>query len=52
LRADAVASTASRPAFVTIASRPSGDETGELVEMICPTGKAEYFSNRGWTEIC
>jgi hypothetical protein len=46
LRADAIASTASRPASVTIASRPSGDETGELVEMICPTGKAEYFSNQ------
>jgi len=30
LRADAVASTASRPAFVTIASRPSGDETARL----------------------
>jgi hypothetical protein len=37
---------------VTIASRPSGDETGEFVEMICPTGKAEYFSNQGWTLIC
>jgi hypothetical protein len=22
---------------------------GELVEMICPTGKAEYFSREGWT---
>src|ERR1700749_751048 len=33
-----------RPASVTIASRPScGRETGELVEMICPTTKAEYF---------
>jgi hypothetical protein len=30
VRADAVASTASRPAFVTIASRPSGDETARL----------------------
>jgi hypothetical protein len=24
---------------------------GELVEMICPTGKAEYFSRRGWTDF-
>jgi len=24
----------------------------ELVEMICPTSKAEYFSERGWTLIC
>jgi len=30
VRADAVASTASRPASVTIASRPSGDETAGL----------------------
>jgi hypothetical protein len=22
---------------------------GELVEMICPTGKAKYFSQKGWT---
>jgi hypothetical protein len=49
LRADAVASTASRPAFVTIASRPSGDETGGLIELILAGAKAEYFSNRGWT---
>ena len=38
LRADAAASTASHPAFVTIAIRPScRDETGELIELICPT---------------
>jgi hypothetical protein len=29
---------------VTIAIRPScGRETGELVALICPTAKAEYF---------
>ena len=49
MRADAAASIASRPAFVTIASRPSGDETGELIEVILASVKAEYFSNRGWT---
>ena len=49
LRADAAASTASRPAFVTIASRPSGDETGGLIELILARVKAEYFSNQGWT---
>src|SRR6202022_4573379 len=49
LRADAVASTASRPASVTIASRPSGDETGELIEVILASVIAEYFSNQGWT---
>jgi hypothetical protein len=49
LRADAVASTASRPAFVTIASRPSGDETGELIELILARPKVKNFSNQGWT---
>jgi hypothetical protein len=35
---DAAASTASHPAFVTIAIRPScRNETGELIELICPT---------------
>jgi len=33
---------------VTIAIRPScGRETGELVALICPTAKAEYFLRRG-----
>ena len=41
------------PTSVTIASRPScGCETGELVELICPTTKAEYFFKQGWTLIC
>src|ERR1700690_4106549 len=39
--------------FVTIAIRPSCEAgRGELVEMICPTGKAEYFCQEGWTRIC
>ena len=39
LRADAAASTASQPAFVTIAIRPSC-RVGrrKLVDLICPTG--------------
>ena len=50
VRADAAASTASHPAFVTIAIRPSCRErTGELVALICPTAEAKYFSQRGWT---
>jgi hypothetical protein len=32
--------------------RPShGAGRGELVEMICPTSKVEYFFERGWTAI-
>jgi hypothetical protein len=38
--------------FVTIAIRPSSGEMGELVAMICPTAKAEYFSREGWTDFC
>jgi len=37
------ASTASRPAFVTCATPLCGTGRGELVEMICPTGKANIF---------
>src|SRR6266702_4851297 len=38
-RADAVASTASSPAFVTMANAPlAGKGRGELVALICPTG--------------
>src|ERR1700692_4750552 len=43
------ASTASRPAFVTIASRPSVGRDGEVLELILATAKAEYFSLQGWT---
>jgi hypothetical protein len=35
---------------VTIAKRPScGRETAGLVPLICPTGKAKYFSLPDWT---
>src|ERR1700676_1539240 len=43
------ASTASRPASVTCATPLCGTGRGELVEMICPTGKAKYFCKGGWT---
>jgi hypothetical protein len=33
---------------VTIVSRPSGGETGGLIELILASVKAEYFSNHGW----
>src|SRR5882672_5886589 len=47
---DAAASTASHPASVTIAIRPSGGVGWrEFVEMICPTGEAEYFCKGDWT---
>jgi hypothetical protein len=53
LRADAAASTASHPAFVTMANAPlAGKGRGELVELICPTAKAKYFSKGGWTGFC
>ena len=44
------ASTASRPAFVTIASRPSWwDETAVLVEVIWAGAERNYFRNGDWT---
>jgi hypothetical protein len=44
------ASIASRPAFVTIASRPSWwDETAGLVEVIWVGAERNYFCNRDWT---
>src|SRR5436309_7928832 len=47
---DALASTASRPASVTIAIRPSKwDETMRISELICLGGKQKYFCKRGWT---
>jgi len=50
---DAKASIASRAQrFVTIAKRPSGGhEMAGLVEMICPTAKAKYFSLMVWTDF-
>src|SRR6266478_1484365 len=44
------ASTASRPAFVTIAIRPSvWDETGRISELIWVGRKQKYFCKRGLT---
>jgi hypothetical protein len=44
---DAAASTASHPAFVTIAIRPSVGETRRVKPLICPTGPVKYFCGRG-----
>jgi hypothetical protein len=50
LRADAVASTTSHPAFVTIAIRPSwGMRWRKLIKVICPTEPAKCFSRGDWT---
>jgi hypothetical protein len=49
LRADAAASTASRPAFVTIASRPSVRRDGKGYTMDLISEKQKYFFERGWT---
>jgi hypothetical protein len=47
---DAAASTASRPAFVTIARAPlCVGRDGEGYKLICGFGKPEYFFKRGWT---
>src|SRR6476620_9709573 len=40
----ASASIASNPASVTIAIRPSVGWTAGVLKLICPTGRAEYFS--------
>ena len=38
------------PTFVTMANAPLfGTEWLKLVEVICPTGQAKYFSRKGWT---
>jgi hypothetical protein len=50
---NAAASTATHPAFVTIAIRPSGGVGWrEFVEMICPTGEAKYFCKGDSTQKC
>jgi hypothetical protein len=47
---DAAASTASRPASVTIASRPScRDETARLSELIWVRREAKFFYKQDWT---
>ena len=45
----ASASTASRPASVTIANRPFVGRDGEGYRLIWVFGKSEYFFKRGWT---
>ena len=32
-----------------VGQRPSVGQDGQLVELICPTGKAEYFCAQDWT---
>jgi hypothetical protein len=46
---DAAASTASRPASVTIAIRPSVGWDGDGYEVIWVRRKRKYFCKRGWT---
>jgi hypothetical protein len=45
----ASASTASRPASVTLRNAPLWDRTAEILEVICPTREAKYFCKRDWT---
>jgi hypothetical protein len=50
VRANAVASTASRPTFVTTRDPPLVRvRWGELVVVIRPTDEADYFWREGWT---
>jgi hypothetical protein len=42
-------STASRPAFVTIASRPLWDGTARDRQVICARREQKYFCKEGWT---
>jgi hypothetical protein len=44
-----LASIASCPAFVTIASRPSVEQDGAVLKMIWGKREAEYFCAEGWT---
>jgi hypothetical protein len=48
---DAAASTASHPASVTIAIRPSGGRDGTALKMFLPGGKAKNICEQGWTLI-
>src|SRR3981081_3015159 len=34
---------------MTLANAALSDQDGQLVEVICPTGKAEYFFGKDWT---
>ena len=44
-----LASIASRPASVTMASAPRVGRDGGIRKVICGFGKPEYFFERGWT---
>jgi hypothetical protein len=37
------------PTFVTMANAPPRDRTAGVLEMICPTAKANYFCKGDWT---
>src|ERR1700737_2744500 len=43
------ASTASRPALMTLRNAPLWDRTAGVVKVICPTPKAKYFCRQDWT---
>jgi hypothetical protein len=45
----AAASTAFRPAFVTIAKRPFEEQNARVVKVICPMSEAKYFFEWDWT---
>jgi hypothetical protein len=47
---DAAASTASHPASVTIAIRPSEGGTAAVLNLIWVDRKGEYFCEQDWTE--
>jgi hypothetical protein len=42
-------STASRPALVTIANRPSEGQDDESIKLFLPNGETKYFCKGGWT---
>src|SRR5882672_9923883 len=46
---DAAASTASRPASMTMANAPLWGGTARDIDLIWVCGEAEYFCRRGWT---
>src|SRR5713226_3910444 len=46
---DAAASTASRPASMTMANAPLGDGTADDIDLIWVNREQEYFCKWGWT---
>src|SRR5258708_35763043 len=48
---DAAASTASRPASMTMANAPLGDGTADDIDLIWVMREREYFCKGGWTAI-